>query len=964
MTGNQDKRLRNRGRLLLCAALAALGMSGAALAQSQPGFALIAGGWTGDGGPATAANLHGAADVAFDKAGNLYVAQFTGNRIRKITPAGVITTVAGGNTGFAGDGGPASQALIDRPQSLAFDAAGNLYFTDAGNRRVRRIATNGTISTVAGNGSYVSSGDGGQAINAGFALPGSVAVDASGNLFVSDIYANVVRKITPAGVISTYAGTGVAGYSGDNGSAKAAQLSGPSGVATDAAGNLYIADTGNGAVRFVSTAGTITTFMGPFGIPDDVEVDANGAVYVGDDCDLYRFVGTTGIRFGNTGECGRSPDGTLATQADFGYVDGVAVTPNGDIYFADGDNARVAKITAASGLISTYAGVPLAQADGTAALSGTLSITNALAVDNAGNVFISERYSGHAVRKLSAGKLYNLAGNGADGWKTTCAAPCSALSFYLPNLSGVAATTAGHVFIADRTLNRVLSVKNGTVSVFAGGGASSSQDAPVPATQVKINPRSIATDADDNLYIADYIGMRIRKVDPTGVVSTIAGNGSNTPHLGEGGPAVDAAVVNPMHVSVDTAGNVYFYEEGTHAIRRLGTDGRIDGLAGVLEYSGQDPNPPGGFWGEGGSAYSALLGKVTGLAAHSSGVYFTSECGVRRIRPNGIVETLKAFPNCALGLAVKGRFLYVSSNSGRILRAQLPRITQSDFNGDFKSDLIWRASTGTNVMWLGADSATTQTIATNPPEWKLVGQGDFDGDGKSDLVWRNTVNGTNTIWRAGNTNTRIAVTTLADQAWTVAGVGDFDGDGKSDLFWRNTSTGAQQVWYSGIFTTRLAVTTLADMRWIFAGVGDFDGDGKSDLLWRHSVTGGNAIWRNANSQAPRPIAAVNPVWKIAAVADFNGDGASDILWRNSTSGANTIWRSANNTKVQAVVGVTNLNWKVVAAADFENDGSADLIWRDVTTGANTMWRNANNATQKAVSTTGIGWSVQPYEAQP
>ena len=185
MTKTHELRLRNRGRLLLCAALAALGM-GSAVAQTQMSFQLIAGGWTGDGGQAKAANLHGAADVVFDKNGNLYVAQYSDNRIRKITPAGVITTVAGGNTGFGGDGGPANKALINRPQGLVFDAAGNLYFGDTNNRRVRRIAINGTISTVAGNGAYVSSGDGGQAINAGLVFPGALAIDATGNLFISD----------------------------------------------------------------------------------------------------------------------------------------------------------------------------------------------------------------------------------------------------------------------------------------------------------------------------------------------------------------------------------------------------------------------------------------------------------------------------------------------------------------------------------------------------------------------------------------------------------------------------------------------------------------------------------------------------------------------------------------------------------------------------------------------------------
>ena len=216
-------------------------------------------GFGGDGGPADRARLYHPHGVATDGAGNLYIADPGNERIRKVDSAGVITTIAGdGTKGFSGDGGPAVEAQLNFPSGVAVDGAGNLYIADTGNRRIRKVDATGTITTVAGSGEPGFSGDGGPAVEAQLAFPTGVALDGAGNLYIVDSVNHRIRKVDSAGTITTVAGTGESGFSGDGGPASEAQLSRPFGVAVDGAGNLYIADTGNRRIRKVDSTGTIT----------------------------------------------------------------------------------------------------------------------------------------------------------------------------------------------------------------------------------------------------------------------------------------------------------------------------------------------------------------------------------------------------------------------------------------------------------------------------------------------------------------------------------------------------------------------------------------------------------------------------------------------------------------------------------------------------------------------------------
>ncbi len=309
--------------------------------------------YSGDGGPATSGQLNVPVGVAADGAGNLFIADTFGNRIRKVSPAGIITTVAGNV-----DGGvpPASSALV-WPGGLVLDGAGNLYVTDSGNSRVLKISPGGVITTVAGIGTSGYSGDGGAAVSAQLNWPKDVALDSSGNLYIADTANNRIRKVSPDGIITTIAGNGSFSISGDGGPAISASLNIPSGIALDGAGNIYIGDTNNFRVRKISTGGMISTVAGngtrgysgdrglatgaQLDLPDGVKVDAAGNLYIGDGASV-RMVspnGTISTVTGN-GVLGYSGDSGPATSAQTGAW-GLAFDTAGNLYVADPWNSVV-----------------------------------------------------------------------------------------------------------------------------------------------------------------------------------------------------------------------------------------------------------------------------------------------------------------------------------------------------------------------------------------------------------------------------------------------------------------------------------------------------------------------------------------------------------------------------------------------------------------------------------------------
>jgi len=326
-------------------------------------------GYTGDGGAATSATLSGPRGVAVASNGDIYFADTANNVIRKVAAAtGIISTVAGnGTAGFSGDGGPATAGGIKTPQDVFVMANGDLYIADTGHHRIRKVtAATGIITTVVGTGSPGSSGDAGLATLARLDTPDGIVVASNGDMYIGDTGSNKVRKVIAlTGIITTYAGTGTAGYSGDGGLAILAKLNQPQGLDLAANGDLYIADTGNSAIRKVAAiTGFITTYAGTgtagftgdggaatsarLNAPQALRLDSAGALYIADTANnRIRLVSTAGIitTVTGTGTAGSAGDGGSPTAAQINAPGGIAVTSTGAYYIGDTSNNKIRRVS-------------------------------------------------------------------------------------------------------------------------------------------------------------------------------------------------------------------------------------------------------------------------------------------------------------------------------------------------------------------------------------------------------------------------------------------------------------------------------------------------------------------------------------------------------------------------------------------------------------------------------------------
>ncbi|MDE0265148.1 MAG: hypothetical protein OXJ37_22290 [Bryobacterales bacterium] len=713
-------------------------------------------GSAGDGGPATAAQLFNPSDVAVDASGNVYIAEGLGNRVRKIDATGTISTVAGtGEAGSGGDGGPAAQAQLNRPSAIAVDADGNIFVGEYAGYRVRKIDTVGTITTIAGVGTKGGAGDGGPANAAQFNFISGLAVDGSGNVYVSDMNEVRIRKIAPEGTITTIAGTGIPGHTGHGGPAIEARIRTPGGIALDSSGNLFLTEFWAGRLRRIDPAGVITTIAGTgeqsstgdMGLATDAALDRPRNIAAGSDGRLYvvenyadrirvlsptaersRFsvpLGSSGdsvmviveqdgslkldgsplvrglevvasnghrFSFGQTESGGVTatyvpntqtvelPTGksvTLTAGQDGGWRIGDQVATNGYRHVEDGREYllewtgaqwRLAKYT-----IRTIAGT-VGVAEGVPATEARLFNPYFVALDSIGNVYVSES-SNHRVRKIDkSGTITTFAGTGERGYAGD-GGPATRAEFDSPR--GIAVNWLGEIFVADYAnhvvrkidvLGRISTISTsrplfnpyglaldvfgnvllaeshvrnhlvrridsrGNVTTvagalgqrggFAGGGS---------AAAARLNyPRAVAADTMGNVYVADYFNHRVRKIDATGTIATIAGTGERG-YAGDGGPAADAQLASPNGLLVDLAGNVYISDSGNARIRKIDSSGMIETIAG--------PGEP-GILGNDGPAVKARLGYPRGLAMDASGNLLIAESAhdiVRRISPSGTI---------------------------------------------------------------------------------------------------------------------------------------------------------------------------------------------------------------------------------------------------------------------------------------------------------------------------------------
>jgi len=557
-------------------------------------------GWItgGDGGPATQARLSGAWAVAVDESGSLFVADTLDCRIRKVSTSGVITTIAGtGRRGFSGDGGLATNAEIASPCGLAIDRDGSVLFTDNGNARVRKIGPDGRITTIAGDGQWGYSGDGGPATSAQLSLPGGVAVDKSGNVFFAAD--NRIRKVTRDGIISTVAGTGEAGSSGDGGKAEKAQLSGPWGLVIDEAGNLYVTE--GTRVRRISPDGIVTTVAG-------------------------------------TGIAGFTGDGGPATSAQLAGAMGLAVDRKGHLYIADGGTNRVRKISS-DGIITTVAGDSVVgfSGDGGPATKAHFAFTFGLCADGVGNLWVADLQN-RRVRKVSTdGIVHTVAGSGtSDEWTGAFSGVGGpATRARLSDPYGIAVDAEGNLLIADTDNHRIRRVNaRGSIATVAGIGKSGFSGDGGPATEAQLaNPWGVVSGKNGDFYVADAYNHRVRHVSKTGIITTIAGNGKDG-FGGDGSPATAAQLLRPAGLALDATGNLFIADSGNNRVRKVGRDGLISTVAGT----GAE-----GSKGDGGLATKAELYSPFGVAVDRHGDVFITEIfgnRVRKIAPDGIISTV------------------------------------------------------------------------------------------------------------------------------------------------------------------------------------------------------------------------------------------------------------------------------------------------------------------------------------
>jgi uncharacterized repeat protein (TIGR03803 family) len=634
------------------------------IASYAQNISTIAGGGIGDGGSAITASLSDPANVAIDASGNIYLADHSNNRIRKITAStGIITTVAGnGTASYSGDGSAAIAAGLNNPWGVAVDATGNIYIADYANNRIRKVTVStGIITTVAGIGTPGYSGDGSAATSAGLYYPTGVAVDASGNIYIADSYTQRIRKVSVGtGIITTVAGNGTPSYSGDGSTATSASLMNPRGVALDAAGNIYIADCANQRIRKVTAAsGIITTIAGngtagysgdgspatSAGLlsPFAVAVDTAGNIYIADK-DNYRIrkVGASnGIitTLAGNGIPVYSGDGSSATLAGLCFPTGVAVDISGNTYIAEYSSQRIRKVTAASGIISTLAGngTTTWSGDGGAAESSGLNMPYGVTLDASGNLYIADQ-SNQRIRKVSVstGIITTVAGNGTAGYSGDGGAATSA---GLYNPSGVAIDASGNIYIADKDNSRIRKVtaSNGIITTVAGNGSMGfSGDGSAATSAGLYNPFGIAVDASGNIFIADIYNNRIRKVTVgTGIITTIAGNGTYG-YSGDGSAAIAAGLYNPSSVALDASGNIYIADGGNQRIRKVTTStGIITTVAG---------NGTAIHSGDGSAATSAGIAYPSDVAVDASGNIYITDQSSHRIRmvtaSTGIITTV------------------------------------------------------------------------------------------------------------------------------------------------------------------------------------------------------------------------------------------------------------------------------------------------------------------------------------
>lgn len=614
-----------------------LGSSEVVAGSGFPGF-------SGDGGDATKASLNAPSGAWEGPDGSLYITEFSGHRVRKVDPNGIISTLAGnGFGGFFGDGVDSRQAQVSRPGPGTMTPEGDIIFSDSGNNLVRKISRSGIITTVAGNPAGGPFGaEGIPATQATLNWPVGLAYDTTGNLLIADRFNQVIRSVTPGGNIRTFAGSPNSPGFIDNVPASRALLYEPMQMARDPLGRLVFLDKLNFRIRRIDNQNAVSTIAGTGAIgysndgspplqtvldaPEGMTVDGSNRVYIAEERRIRRFSGSSANQPVETvaglGRAVFPSNGSPALTADIKLPQGVTVDNQGRVIVASTEAHTIFRVNL-DGSTTRLAGNGIRgyTGDGGPAVHALLWAPRGMTVAEDDSILFCDT-NNNVVRRIAPdGTITTIAGNGV-GTPPVEGAPATQSGMQFPHDVAIHPIT-GEIYISVTFHHMIFRIDGQGILRRVAGTGVLGFDGDGPALEKMLNyPKFMDFDSSGNLYIADDFNHRIRRISPNGLITTLAGTGEFT-SLGDGGPATQASLRSPWGVAVAANGDIYVSEANGHVVRKFAPGGIISTVAGV-----RDP----GLTGDGGPAVEARLNNPSDLAIDQAGNILIPDRFNNRIR--------------------------------------------------------------------------------------------------------------------------------------------------------------------------------------------------------------------------------------------------------------------------------------------------------------------------------------------